>query len=92
LSFSPIEGGRSAVMESSCEAQAEGKEVTAVLMVGSLVDWAIMGILAVPFIVVIIALAFTDVRREQRADREAAKRRHPSHHGTSLPRDTPKAA
>jgi hypothetical protein len=62
-------------------------------MISSLVDWVIMGILGVPFIVVILALAFTDVRRVQRADGETAKRRHPSvHHRTTVPRDTPKAA
>jgi hypothetical protein len=63
------------------------------LIVGSLVDWLIIGILAVPFVAVLLAMGVGEVRRERRQEREAAKLRHPSaYRPNAEPKDVPKAA
>jgi hypothetical protein len=70
------------------------------LTIGSLIDWVLIGILAAPFIAVVLVTSFTDVRRGQRGEREAARMRHPSslrsietkRATTDVPKDVPKAA
>jgi hypothetical protein len=67
--------------------------VTAGPISASLIDWVIIGLFAVPFIAMLLAIGFADVRRERRKEREAARMRHPSaQHRTTLPKDVPKAA
>lgn len=73
--------------------EAQGEEEVTAVMIGSLIDWVIIGILAVPLIAALVITSIVDVYRGQRADREEAKLRHPSSRRPSgTPKDLPKAA
>jgi hypothetical protein len=61
-------------------------------MIGSLIDWVMIGILAVPLIAVLVITSIVDVHRGERAEWEAARLRHPSARRMEIPKDLPKAA
>lgn len=62
-------------------------------MIGSPIDWVIIGLFAVPLTLMLLAIGFADVRREDREEREAAKMRHRStQHRTRPSEDAPKGA
>jgi hypothetical protein len=73
--------------------EAQGEEEVTAVMIGSLIDWVMIGILAVSLIAVLVITSFVDVYRGERAEREEGKLRHPSSRRPSgAPEDLPKAA